>query len=342
MANNSVSCNLSDPIVHFKRGVSIAAYDILPPIYFVMGICSRCVCLVTFCKHYRKDKAFGYQILSSVSEILKVLTVTLCLVTLNNLSGFRLPGPEWFQTSYPLMWYSVRLAAPLDQAFITVSLLTSLCMTLDRVFAMAKPFLYKTIDHRRHLAIAAFCCFFFGVSTGMVDIYRYDLEETHNGFRIIVNEKYISSTTAVIFAHIRLTLRVVGNIALVFSNIVMLLLYRHNANKTKVMDKNAQRASKRKTTEWTLVILTLCQSVFTTIELTLWNTYFGMVFESPDFTSCFGKVLAPIAHSTMQIRDLVEFFSLCAISKQFRKMLADCVKCKTVTNVTDLRSRTRV
>lgn len=87
-----------------------------------------------------------YQILYTITDLLKVIIVSLTNLLFNNLSGFRMPGPAWFRKSYILV-LAAAVIPGVKQCFMTSSLLLSIAMAADRVFSIAKPFLYLSIDH---------------------------------------------------------------------------------------------------------------------------------------------------------------------------------------------------
>lgn len=329
MAANS-TCYLGD-ITSITNQVYIAAYRVIPPFYFIIGILSRSISLAAFYRQYREEKAFAYQFLASLSDLVEVVTVTLYILTRNNLSGYRLPGVLWYQENYSLMWYAAHLSSPLEQGFVTISLLMALSMAADRVFAMAKPFAYKNANHYRNQLLAFICCFVLGLSTSAFDLFRYQVRlkgASNVLYEIFVDNAYIASGVAIGFDIIRNTVRIAGNVALVACNVSMIALYRANAQKVEVSDTNKERALKRKFKQKQLLILTLCQSFFTTIDLTMYNIYYTMVYTSPNFTNCFGKIFSPVCSAVLQLASLLEFFVLFAVSKQFRDVIISCLKWK--------------
>lgn len=328
MEGNRTNCSLGESLLAIEKQLSFAAYTVVTPIYFIIGILSRGLCLVAFYKQSKHDKAYGYQGFAALSELFEVITVALCMATRNNFAGYRLPGATWFQKSYALMWYAAHLASPLEQGMITTSLLISLSMAADRTFAMAKPFLYKNINHRRHQLIAATISFTLGLSTSAFDAFRYQLRYDGIKYEMTVKEEYVATQGAFALAIFRNVVRILANLALVLCNILMIVYYRLKAHKVRAMDGNEERMAKRKSTHRTLVMLTLCQSVFTTSDLTMFNVYYSLVYMDSRFTSCFGKVMAPMDDLVLQITGVLEVFVLLSISRNFRAIISSVLCCK--------------
>lgn len=159
MANNTSNiCNFDKSTIILRDQLSFAAYIAITPIYFLVGLISHVFCLITFYKHYKKEKAFAYQFFVSFSQLLVVIMVSSSNTMLMNLSGYRLPGSLWFQQSYYLM-RAAYLASSLYNGFLTVSLLMSVSLAADRLFAIMKPFVYNKIKKGHHQAFAVALCF---------------------------------------------------------------------------------------------------------------------------------------------------------------------------------------
>lgn len=323
----NVSCD-SNGTFTLSESLNFIAFSVVAPVYFVFGVSARTICLVAFYKQYKKEKAYAYQMFMALYDMLAIITFAACTLTLNNFAGFRLPGALWFQRNYVLMWYSAHLASPLDQSFITVTLLASLCMTADRVFALLRPLSHKAINHSRHQAVAASVCLFLGLATSAFDVCRYKVVKKGDLYELAVNYDYLAAVTAYVLAQIRNVVRFVGNIALVACNVIMVVSYRNSVLKVTVALNNDDLLAKRKRIERTLILLTLCQSIYSTINISLWNAYYGLVYGVLQFTACNGKIMAPINDLVMQVGEVVQFVVIWSVSKQFRATVRGSLRCK--------------
>lgn len=264
----------------------------------------------------------------SLSDTLEVIAVSACITTLQNLSGFRVPGALWFQQNYALMWYSAHLASPLYNGFITTSLLMATSMAADRLFAVARPFVHRGINHKWHRITAIVICYFLGLSTGVFEAFRYWIEKGSNRYFIRVDEDYIQTTQAIALAAVQDFIRLFCNVALVVCNIALVICYRLNVHDMREVDEDEGHAAKRKATQRTLVLLTISQSTFTTADITMANIFYIFVYTIPSFTDCYAKVMAPVLELTVESAGILEFFALFAISKHFRKIIIHCFPCK--------------
>jgi hypothetical protein len=334
MSNNSSStgiCNFDYQIISVEH-LNYIAYQICAPIYFIIGLVTRSISIAAFYKAYKEEKGYGYQLVASILEMFEIIASTLNMLTTNNMSGLRLPGALWFQQNYFLMWYSAVLAVPIKHAFITTSLLISLAMSADRVFALAKPFVYKNVNHKRHLAIIVVISLCIGFSTSIFDMFRYQVCNGDNRYKLCTDKVYTSSTTANVLSWIRTLLRIIANLILIICNIAMVIYYRSSANKINTSQhSNDQRTIKRKATEKSLILLTICDSIFTTAVMSMSNTYYILTYSDPKFSSCAGQIVAPVTDIIIQVAGVAKFFALLGISKQFRetiyKLFSNCKKC---------------
>lgn len=327
----SGTCNLGESLPIIEYNLSVVAYQILPTIYFFIGIITRSLCLFAFYKHLKKEKEYIYQIFASLSELLEVITITLLFVTKNNLSGYDLPGALWFQKSYALMWYSAVISSPLANGFITTSLLISVSMAADRLFAIGKPFVYKNINRQRHQLIAIVICIALGLSTSAFDVFRCRTHPKGDIYEIILDDDYVETIAALSLSWVRNIVRIFGNLALIFCNIATIVYYRKNINKT-APNENTQRLTKRIATQKTLLLLTVCQSIFKTIYLTLLNIYYSLAYIDTSFTKCVDIIFGPTLDIVKQITDSFEFFAMLGVSRHFRESILRCLKCKHRSN----------
>lgn len=333
MANVTTPCDMSETMQIVKTNLLVAAYRIVTPMYFCFGTVTRCVCLAAFYRQYKKENAYAYQIFASISELLEIVIISGCTTSINNFAGFRLSGAAWFQRNYALMWLTARLCGFADNTFVTSSLLIYVSMAADRAFAMIKPFRYRSIDHKRRQICAITACFVLGFSTSLFEIFRYRLRENKDLFELYVDEAYVVTPVAVAFVQFRNVIRFFANVALVFLNVVIVVYYRLRFNKPTVGEDNPQRAAKRKAAQKTLFILTVLQSTYMTVVITMYNVYYILTYIVPGFANCFAKVMAPINALVLEITGIAEFFCLLVFSKQFREMISGTLRCRPISNV---------
>lgn len=248
------------------------------------------------------------------------------MLTLGNLSGLRLqPGSDWCQENYALMWYAAHVASPLEHTFLTTSLLLYVNMAADRAFAIASPLRHKALNHRKHQILAFVVSLTLGVSTSIFDVFRYDVIQDGYKYALAMDETYVDSTTAFVCDIIRNALRIAGNLMLIICNIAMVVSYHIKLRRIKFIDSNDQMG-KRRSTQKTLLLLTLFQSFFQTVDMTLYNTFFTLEYSIPGFADCYGLVMAPLCDLVQQLAGTAELFALLTICRQFRRSVLSTLK----------------
>lgn len=320
----SSSCPMGETAEEVKYDLYLAAYEIFLPFYFITGICGHGICIFAFSKEYRnKEKACGFQILASSSDFIECISVSLCMLTIGNLSGLRLqPGCAWFQENYFLMWFTAHIAVPLPHTFITTSLLIYVNMAADRAFAIAWPFKHQSMNHKRHQILAGIVSLALGASTSIFDAFRYQVgQDGNNKYIVYLDEAFVNSTTASVCDILRNIIRVGGNILLIIFNITMVVTYRVKARRICYGIRNEHMAKSRRSAQKTLLLLTLFQSIFQTADMTLYNVFFTLEYSITGFADCYGLVMSPICDLAVQIAGTLELFAVLIIWKQFRRTI---------------------
>lgn len=121
------------------------------------------------------------------------------------------------------MWYAAHLATPLADTFTTTSLFMSLCTSLDRLYALLKPFSYKTANHKRHRIAAFSISLSLSVSICAFDCFRFQLTQENGVYSLIVDEIYTASTAADVFEQLRNVVQSVGKHSNVIASISLAL-----------------------------------------------------------------------------------------------------------------------
>lgn len=329
-SNNTITCETGN--VDYYRSVglelSFLCYTVLTPFYFLIGVFSRTICFIAFYRQYKHEKAYGYQIYVALSDTLEVITKSIDNVTNHNLAGFQLPGALWFQQNYFLMWYSAHLASPLAGVFITTSLFINTSMACDRLFVLWSPFAHQKIDHFRHQLIAITTCFLIGLSTSIFECFSYNVISDGYKYIMVVNEDFSQSETAFALQLLRNVIRMIGNVAIIGCNIAVVLLYYFRTHQNEILQGRLEHRIRVKSVQRTLFFLTISQSFFTTIDITMYTIYNSLFYTLDDFSDCIGKILGPATALTLQIACILEFGAIMIISRSFRNTILSCLTCK--------------
>lgn len=330
------TCNLGPLYWRMVTYADYVAYDILPPTHIALGLPGHILSLIAFCKQSKKEKAYVYQIYSICSEILNLVAFTTWVYPLVWSGYMYKEGVEWFVVSYPLMFYASHLAIPTLQTSTTNSLLSSLIMAIDRVLAMAIPFKYKNFDHKRHQVVAFSTCILLSVSTSAFNWFTIKLETNLNEYKVSFDQVFSKSTLAIVSSHLRNIVRTLGVVALIVCNVLMVYFYKKRMKQVNQMvSSNNQKEAVRKSQEKALLLLTLSQSMLTTVSIFAQVVLLYLIYGIPTFVACgYLALMAPIVDGTIQIANVLEFYLALVISKQFRRVVGSVLPCvKQTTSI---------
>lgn len=114
----------------------------------------------------------------------------------------------------------------------------------------------------------------------------------------------------------------------ILCSIIAALCCRQKVNKVAAVSSNQERAGKRKSNEKTLVLLTIWQSIFVSVDTFMFIVFNTLSYTKPDFSTCGANIMAPVVQLTMELAEMLQFFVLFVISKQFRSIILGCVRMK--------------
>lgn len=136
-------------------------YTLWTPIYFVLGTVGHILCLAAYYEQSKKEAAYWQQIFVALSELIQIVTTTVFIIFMKWLNDAH-EKPEWYQRCYSCIWFTCHLSAPLPNMFMTSSLLLSVSMAADRLYAIARPIAYKNGNRKRQHMISGVVCLFLG------------------------------------------------------------------------------------------------------------------------------------------------------------------------------------
>lgn len=339
--SNTEGCGLSNTTLHIHEVFHFTSYYIVMPVYFVLGLSGNIILLIAFRKQSKSDAAYAYQIFLTSSKILEIFFTTAFWWGYKWNAGVESPGKDWYMNCYVLMFYSAHIGCPLANGFIVTSLLCSVAMTADRVFALAKPFVYKCIDHKRHQAVAVACCFLIGLSTSAFEVGRWRLVGHGNdsnisvSYRVLYDEEYVKTPLAMALGHTRTAVRLIGVGALIALNILMAIAFRKRARKIgQMVVSSARKDRERRATDKTLLTLTAFQSLLMILGHIPHSGYFIAAFISASFSRCYGLVVAPIADMCIQISGAADLFVIISVNRKIRRAVINVFpfeRCKSAS-----------
>lgn len=323
-----LNCNMPTRYWQATEDAFYVAYYILPPIALSSAILSRIMCSFALQRQARKEGAYTYQMVLLLAEILLQIISAFYSVSIafTGLSGAERRGNDFFTSSYICMWYRARLAAPLINAFVTVTLLLSVCMAADRVFALTQPYKYRLINHKRHRTVAFTVSFALGLSTSLFDVFRAKVmtySHIGNRYSIAHDQNFVDSVTMAVLSHIRDFIRICSLAILIGLNSTLIYYYHVRMKRIRHISLlSSSSAEKKKNGERTLILLTLYQSLSSTIVMTFLTIFYVLFYSSPSVRLCGRLLIVPILDSVCFVTYGANIFIILAINRPFRKMVA--------------------
>lgn len=307
------------------------AYQVIAPIYFVLGLTGHSLLLLALYKQSKLQPAYMYQVFRAVSETVQVFTRSMyyfsSILLLSVYPDYQNPLPA-LNRSFTFVWYAAHLSIPISNAIVTTSLILSVCMVADRVFALWNPMRYQKLNRKWHQILAVILSVFVSFAACVFDCFRIEvIEGAEVGtYTIVFNTEYMNSRKAYALALCRAVLQGISLLALVVLSVCLTFLYRARFVKGSLLMSNAEQGQ-RKQAEKTLVLLTLLECTFNALGISfLIGNYVGL-YGFPDVYVCAGKIVTPFLDMTLMAVDVADFYTMVLVSRRFRKMLRDAMRC---------------
>lgn len=322
MSEANSTCDLPPNFWNITSIAQYIGYDIIPPINICLGLFGHVLFLIIFLRQWKHESAFGYQVYCALSELINVIGLNAFIYTNFHWSGFWRTGVDWFTKSYVMMWWTAHLAIPVMHMAVTNALLASLSMAIERVLAMAVPLNYSGFNHKAHQLLAFFICSSVSITTSIFDGFRMKLENENGVYKMVFNLEFSNSTFANFSAQLRNAIRVLGVLALIVSNLVMVHFYKKRLQQVTHAGQNQQKDKARRNQEKTLLLLTIIQSILTVVKIFGEVALLTGIYALPWFISCgYLELVAPIIDSLIQIADILQFVATLTVSKHLRRMV---------------------
>lgn len=307
-----------------KRMDLIANY-ISAPVGFVSCVSFYSLSLIVFLREVKKgESAYIYQTLCCASEIFASTFDLLFVLTRYFWSGMYERSVSWFVSCYACMWYTAHLSVGIAEIFNTLTWMFSICMTFDRVFALYKPFVYRTRNQRKHLTCAIFFSLVVAINIAVFDGLVFYVQEDPTGYKVMADTVFIDSMPGQIFGMTNASTRLILTVALISGNLGTIYLYRREVSKKKAKvftsadDKKEQR---KKEAERTLIFLCVCQATFNTIDIIRLLMSYLIYFIDINLLLC-GDVAVYVIYMSRWVVKIGDFAFMLLTNKDVRKMFA--------------------
>lgn len=325
MANTNDTCE-------WYRSAAAAAvvpvYHVIMPICILLSLFGEMTSLVVFYRQSKKEPAYFYQIALTVGKALEMLlAIEYCAVFVFAYSPTG--GAAWFKANYALMWFTAHLAIPLVNMNFTSNLLLAISMAGDRVFAIWKPILYKQTNKKPIQFSTLFISVLLGISTSIFDCFRYSdptFDSEKRVYDVPLNTEFVATSLSAGLSRFRDALRLAGLLALIILNIFIIVGYRNKTRKVARMTRRTadeKKERKEMKAEMTLTLITAFQCLFTTISTASLMIFYITLSVKPSFGTCEVFLWAAILDAFVQFTAMANFYIVVAISKQFRRLMAE-------------------
>lgn len=320
------ACILSDDLLRMSHVSWYIFYYCVTPLHLIFGLPAHIVSLITFYKQSKQEAGYVYQVGVTVNKILCLITFVIYVITYNWLAG---TGPDkalWFTRSYHLMWFTAHMSIALSNTFMNNAVLLSLSVAADRLFAVGVPVAYRTANHRRHRTCAFVICFVISAITNIAHTVELMVIEVEDGYALVWNDEAAEHPLSKIADQSSDAIYILGASLIVICNALVIHFYRKRAKAvTTLTNSNLEKEARRKMHERTLVILTSYESIMVLITSFTVAAFYTTVYANSWFSHCGFVAYQPLEDGMVEIADLLQFYVIFAISKQFRKMVFESV-----------------
>lgn len=304
----------------------------LMPIFGVCGPIGHVVCLIALVKEAKKEGAYAYQIFVAISQIFESIFYVLYVLSNRWWSGIEFSSAVWYQDTYFLMWYSAHLAATLQHTFITISLLLTVAVAIDRFLALYVPHSYRCWNHKWHRVLAIAVSVVLGISSTLFIYWRYDIDEnedeTEGAYSLVSNSEHTSNPLFKAMSHVRNVLRMIGLLLLISCNTANWMLFKHRVLRVGPAEPgpsteghSSTMRQRKMEAEKTLFLLAAVESTMTSVAMSAITAYFWALFTNPGFSKCIGPLMLPIVDCVMHLSSSSKCYVVLLLDARFRRMI---------------------
>lgn len=285
----------------------------------LVGLTLHTLALFSFFRQARQETAYTFQIALTISNIFQIIARTFYGIIYYHLK----PG-VWFKKTYLIQWIYYHLTVSIENMAVTTTLFLALAMSLDRVFSLGKPLVYKNIRNSLHQAIAFIFCVLIGIMSSIYQTFNSYTSKTDDGLYVVVwNLTPVFDS----LGQWRNAVRAIGVSLLLISNFFVIVLFRRYMQKIGTIGTNSTETKRRRDQQKTLVILALSGSFCTTISIGAFVAYYGLYYSNFFVLPCqntLGSYLQDVISDFCLIFDVIVSFS---VNKSFRDMIFKSVRC---------------
>lgn len=217
------------------------------------------------------------------------------------------------------MWYTAHLSIPLCNATFTMTVLLCLCLSGDRLLAVAAPIHYKTYNYFNRLLIMVIVSTAIAISVNAWECGEYLVGYSDNSYVIISLVTNVSKY----MGRIRIMILILGATLSIICNILLIYFYKRRTNKVTQMISN-QMEMERRSQQKTLFIVTAYESAMITFSCVTFSLFYTAI-DINWFSACGYFIYQPTLDAGLEIVDLLEFYIIFGFSASFRAIVLEAV-----------------
>lgn len=313
-------CQYADSFFDFGDYV-YASYYFFIPLCVPIAIIARLICLWAFYGQSTKEKAYTYQLYLIAAELFDTVAFTFFLIG-NMFSAMeRSGGQVWFQKSYILMFMAAHVTLPVSHTLNVSTLFLAVSMAADRVFACAKPFVYRNIRHILHQRVALGSSVLISFVTTFYNSWMFSVGNGPETYQLVPDRSYERSMLGHALANTGNIVRTVGLIALITCNVAVIRFHKRRMAHVATMIHGGAGKDEKKATERTLIQLTLCQSFFTSIVMFGYVAFYTSMYSggTPPFGPCGAYTYGPMLNVMLLVCDAANGCATVVVNKKTRQ-----------------------
>lgn len=333
--DTAVDCGYSPAFWEACKMVTYITYTLAPPICLIVGLPSHLVALIAFLKHRNADAGYSFQILTTLTKVLEILAMFMFSLFFIHGAGQDWTGagpgdgPDWFMTSYSMMWFTAHVPPTLAAAATDIAVFASAATAADRAFALTMPFVYQKINHKRHFAVAAAACILVPLIGELHVCFMFELisAEANSSKYLVQYAEFAMSSVGANWATIMAVVRSLGEATLILCSVVMIYKFKQRNQKVQQLGSlDVNKEAKRKANERTLFFLALYQCTATTLPAFLITAWDVTNYFSASFVYCGGTMLSPVTDLLLQLVNSIDVYFMVCVSSSFRQMVTSILR----------------
>lgn len=319
---NETTCSTSGHFQDASNAAFFITYYMIGSIYLLIGLPGQLLALAAYRKQYKLQRAYMYQVFCAANDTAFLISQVLYVFGHEICSGIDEdhPGCLWYRQSHLFMLYDTYLSVTLPNTFFTISILLALATTIDRVIALMKPFLHKTLKHSRHQLIALASCILIGVLVNASDVLLQEITPSKDDmYSVVINEAYDSSVLSKVTWYSRNVVLGVGVFGLAAGNWLLIHLYRKRNYKNVQLTQNSDKDAEMKARERTLLSVTVSQAFLKFCAASVVVAYYTVSTYAMSYLVCIDPLVSPLCDAVIMVTGTIEFYLVMSFSAQFRQ-----------------------